>query len=733
MINNPLDDGAMEALVSGCHSEPFSILGMHQGADGKILIRAFQPQAQNVYVLEYDTGKILCQMERVHDAGVFQAEFDTSDFFKYRLRVDLWAGDSYDTEDAYRFTPVLGDMDIYYLSEGSHLDEYDRLGAHPVKHEGVDGVVFAVWAPNAHRVSVVGTFNEWDGRRHQMRQRGLSGVWELFIPHIGAGVMYKYEILGADWNLLPLKSDPVAFYAEKRPSTASVVYDLEKYEWKAKGWDKKRQNVNALDAPMSIYEVHLGSWRRNIAEGSRYLTYREMAKELVDYVKDMGFTHVEMLPVNEHPFDGSWGYQATGLYAPTSRFGTPDDFRELIDAFHQAGIAVIMDWVPGHFPKDSFGLADFDGTALYEHQDPRRGEHKDWGTKIYNFGRREVGNFLTSNAMFWNKKYQIDGLRVDAVASMLYLDYSRKQGEWIPNEFGGHEDLEAVAFLKRTNELMFEQCPGTTTIAEESTAWPMVSRPTYMGGLGFGYKWNMGWMHDTLDYMAKDPIYRSYHHGKMTFSMLYAYNENFVLPLSHDEVVHGKCSLLHKMSGDRWQRFANLRAYYGFMYGHPGKKLLFMGNEFAQDREWDYDSSLSWHLLNDPMHRGVQSVVRDLNKIYRDVPALYQRDYDPSGFEWLEVDNAAESTFAFIRYGNDPGDMAVFISNFTPVPRRRRFGVPRAGKYVEIFNSDSEIYGGSGIGNMGGVTAEAVESHMRPYSIEVEVPPLSTMIFVPQR
>ena len=733
MINNWLDANVLEALVSGCFSEPFSVLGMHRGdVDGKILIRTFQPQAQNVYVLEYDTGDILGQMERIHESGVFQIEFDTEDFFKYRLRIDLWTGDSYDTEDAYRFPPVLGDMDIYYMSEGTHLDEYDRLGAHPITHEGVEGVCFAVWAPNAHRVSVVGTFNEWDGRRHQMRQRGISGVWELFIPHISEGCKYKYEILGADWNLMALKADPVAFYAEKRPSTASVVYDLDKYEWKAKGWEKKREKINAMDAPMSIYEVHLGSWRRRGDDGSEYMSYTEMAKELVDYVKEMGFTHVEMLPVNEHPFDGSWGYQATGLYAPTSRFGTPDEFRELVDAFHQAGIGVIMDWVPGHFPKDSFGLSYFDGTALYEHADPRRGEHKDWGTKIYNYGRREVNNFLTSNAMFWNKKYQVDGLRVDAVASMLYLDYSRKQGEWIPNKFGGHEDLEAVDFLKRTNELVYENCAGAITVAEESTAWPMVSRPTYMGGLGFGYKWNMGWMHDTLDYMALDPIYRRYNHGKMTFAMLYAYNENFVLPLSHDEVVHGKCSLLHKMSGDRWQRFANLRAYYGFMYTHPGKKLLFMGGEFAQDREWDYNSQLSWHLLSDPMHRGVQQAVKDLNRIYRDTPALYQRDYDPSGFEWIEADNADESTFAFIRHGDNPNDMAVIVSNFTPVPRQRRFGVPKAGKYIEIFNSDSEIYGGSGMGNMGGVTAVQEESHMRPYSIDVTVPPLATVIFVPQ-
>lgn len=734
-MKNYLDESIVEALVTSGYGDPFSILGLHrEGQDGDLVLRTFQPQAQNVYVLEYETGKIMAQMERVHSSGLFQFEFPADwDFFKYRLRIDLWVGESYDTEDPYRFPPVLGEMDLYFLSEGSHLDEYDRLGAHPMTHDGVDGVSFALWAPNARRVSVVGTFNEWDGRRHMMRPRGSTGVWEIFIPHISAGVLYKYELIGADGNILPLKADPVAFYAEKRPSTASVVYDLEKYEWQAKGWEKKREKVNAMDAPISIYEVHLGSWKRHFDDNS-YLTYQEMANDLVNYVKDMGYTHVELLPVNEHPFDGSWGYQATGLYAPTSRFGKPDEFRALVDAFHKAGIAVIMDWVPGHFPKDSFGLANFDGTALYEHADPRRGEHKDWGTKIYNYGRREVNNFLTSNAMFWNKKYQIDGLRVDAVASMLYLDYSRKAGEWIPNEFGGHEDLEAVAFLKRTNELMYANCPGTATFAEESTAWPMVSRPTYMGGLGFGYKWNMGWMHDTLDYMAKDPIYRRYHHNKMTFGMLYAYNENFVLPLSHDEVVHGKCSLLNKMSGDRWQKFANLRAYYGFMYAFPGKKLLFMGGEFAQDREWDYNGSLSWHLLNDPMHRGVQSTVRDLNRIYRETAALYEQDYNPEGFEWIDADNADESIFTFIRYAKDRDAMVVAVSNFTPVPRENyRIGVPKPGRYVEVFNSDAEIYGGSGMGNMGGLNAVEEGCNGRPYSIVATIPPLSTMLFVLQR
>lgn len=735
-MKNYLDERIVEQLVTSGYGDPFSVLGMHrEGADGDLVIRALQPQAQNVYVLEYETGNIMATMEKVHDTGLFQVEFPPDwDFFKYRLRIDLWTGESYDTEDAYRFPPVLGEQDLYYMSEGTHIDEYDRLGAHPIELDGVKGVVFAVWAPNARRVSVVGTFNEWDGRRHMMRPRGSSGIWEIFVPHISAGVLYKYELIGPDGNILPLKADPFAFYAEKRPSTASVVYDLDKYEWKCPGWEKKREAANAMDAPISIYEVHLGSWRRKYDEGMRYLTYKEMEEELVPYVKEMGYTHVELLPVNEHPFDGSWGYQATGLYAPTSRFGTPDEFRSLIDAFHKAGISVIMDWVPGHFPKDSFGLAEFDGTALYEHADPRRGEHKDWGTKIYNYGRCEVGDFLTSNAMFWNKKYRIDGLRVDAVASMLYLDYSRKAGEWVPNKFGGHEDLEAVDFLKRTNELMYANCPGTMTVAEESTAWPMVSRPTYMGGLGFGYKWNMGWMHDTLEYMSLDPVYRRYHHNKMTFGMLYAYNENFVLPLSHDEVVHGKGSLLTKMSGDRWQKFANLRAYFGFMYGFPGKKLLFMGNEFGQDREWDYNGALSWHLLNDPLHRGVQNAVRDLNKLYRDLPAMHEQDYSPEGFEWIDPNNADESVFSFIRYGKNREDMAVVVSNFTPVPRENfRLGVPKAGRYLEVFNSDAEVYGGSGMGNMGAVETTGQGWNDRQDSVLVTLPPLSTVVFVPQR
>ncbi|MCQ2965207.1 MAG: 1,4-alpha-glucan branching protein GlgB [Alphaproteobacteria bacterium] len=734
-MKNFLDENVVEALVTSGYGDPFSILGMHkEGTDGELVVRTFQPQAQNVYILEYETGNIMAQMERVHNSGLFQYEFPSNwDFFKYRLRIDLWQGESYDTEDAYRFPPVLGEMDLYYMSEGTHLDEYDRLGAHVIKHDNVDGVVFALWAPNAKRVSVVGPFNEWDGRRHMMRPRGSSGIWEIFIPHITQGALYKYELISSDGNILPLKADPIAFYAEKRPSTASVVFDINQYEWKSKGWSKKREKLNALDEPISIYEVHLGSWKRHFEDNS-YLSYKEMASDLVNYVKDMGYTHVEMLPVNEHPFDGSWGYQATGLYAPTSRFGNPLEFKELVDAFHSAGIGVIMDWVPGHFPKDSFGLADFDGTALYEHADPRRGEHRDWGTKIYNYDRREVSNFLTSNALFWNKEYQIDGLRVDAVASMLYLDYSRKAGEWIPNKFGGHEDLEAVEFLKKTNELVYANAPGAATFAEESTAWPMVSRPTYMGGLGFGYKWNMGWMHDTLDYMSLDPVYRKYQHNKMTFGMLYAYNENFVLPLSHDEVVHGKCSLLNKMSGDRWQKFANLRAYYGFMYAFPGKKLLFMGGEFAQDREWDYNGSLSWHLLNDPMHRGVQNTVKDLNKLYKDLPAMYQQDYTPDGFEWIDPNNGDESVFSFIRYGKNREDMVVVVSNFTPVPRENfKIGVPKEGKYVEIFNSDAEIYGGSGVVNSVKLETQNDGWNNRPYSLSFRLPPLATVMFILQQ
>jgi 1,4-alpha-glucan branching enzyme len=595
---------------------------------------------------------------------------------------------------------------------------------------GVAGVGFAVWAPNARRVSVVGDFNRWDGRRHPMRLRVECGVWELFIPGIKDGALYKYEIKARWGEVLPLKSDPFGFRAERPPSTASVVFDLNRGRApEDPTWPAIRQRINQRDAPISIYEVHLGSWRRKPEEGNRYLTYAEMGETLVPYVKEMGFTHVEILPPSEYPFDGSWGYQPTGLYAPTSRFGTPEEFRKLVGRFHEAGIGVLIDWVPGHFPSDAHGLAWFDGTALYEHADPRKGLHRDWDTLIYNYGRNEVANYLIANAIYWIREHGVDGLRVDAVASMLYLDYSRAPGEWIPNEFGGRENLEAIRFLRRTNEIVFAEGAGATTAAEESTAWPMVSRPTYLGGLGFGFKWNMGWMNDTLDYMSTDPLFRRYHHDRMTFGLLYAFSENFILPLSHDEVVHGKRSLLGKMPGDRWQRFANLRAYFAYMWTMPGKKLLFMGGEFAQDREWDHDISLDWHLTEDPMHRGVQRLVRDLNRLYRELPALHQLDCEPQGFEWIDCNDIEQSVFVWRRLGHRPEDEAVVAVNFTPVVRTGyRIGLSCAGVWRERLNSDAAEYGGSGIGNSGWLRAEPSSWQGRPCSAAITLPPLAAIV-----
>ena len=732
MNNNKLDQKIIDAVVSGNYGDPFAVLGMHANQnDGKLYVRTFQPEAKNVWICEYDSEKEIGQLEKINGAGLFQIDLKTKERFAYKLKLEYWAGHKQIVEDIYRFSPILGEMDIYLLAEGSHLELYEKMGAHQMVHENVSGVSFAVWAPNAKRVSVVGNFNNWDGRRHPMRNRIGCGVWELFIPGLCDGDMYKYEIKGANGELLPLKADPFAFFTEKRPSTASVVYNIDNYKWQddKTNWVERRKAKNRLDAPISVYEVHLGSWRRNSLEGLRYLTYRELADELVPYVKDLGFTHIELLPVTEHPFDGSWGYQTTGLFAPTSRFGTPDDFKYFMDECHKNDIAVLLDWVPGHFPKDAHGLANFDGTNLYEHMDPRKGEHMDWGTKIYNFGRREVNNFLASSALFWIRKYHIDGIRVDAVASMLYLDYSRKHGEWVPNEHGGNENVEAIAFLRRINELVFAEDVGATTMAEESTAWPMVSRPTFMGGLGFGFKWNMGWMHDTLEYVKEDPVHRKYHHNKLTFGPIYAFNENFVLPLSHDEVVHGKGSLFNRMAGDRWQKFANLRAYYGFMWTHPGKKLLFMGGEFAQDREWSCDASLSWHLLDDPMHKGVYNCVKDLNKIYKETTALHQKDFEGNGFEWIDFQDGDNSVVTYIRRGHNPDDFVVVCCNFTPVPREGyRVGVPVKGFYKEIFNSDSEYYGGSGVGNNGGVQAKDDGWNYRPHSLSLTLPPLATIV-----
>jgi 1,4-alpha-glucan branching enzyme len=635
-------------------------------------------------------------------------------------------------EDAYRFGPVLGELDIHLLVEGNHLRVFEKLGSHVATFDGVEGASFAVWAPNAKRVSVVGDFNGWDGRCHPMRVRLECGVWEIFLPGVKVGAPYKYEIKDRFGNLLAEKADPFALEAEIPPKTASLVPDPAPYEWQDQEWMARRQHQHDRDAPITIYEVHLGSWRRKPEEGDRYLTYRELADELVDYAKDLGFTHIELMPIHEFPFDGSWGYQPVGMFAPTSRFGKPNDFRYLVDRCHQAGLGLLIDWVAGHFPSDAHGLVYFDGTHLYEHSDPRKGKHMDWDTLIYNYGRREVSNFLLSNALYWMEEYHIDGLRVDAVASMLYLDYSRKENEWIPNMFGGRENLEAIDFIKRMNELVYGHHEGVMTIAEESTSWPMVSRPTYLGGLGFGYKWNMGWMNDTLRYMCKEPIHRRYHHNLLTFGLLYAFTENFILPISHDEVVHGKGSLLSKMPGDSWQKFANLRTYLAFMWTMSGKKLLFMGCEFGQGEEWNHNKSLDWHLLDYPLQQGVQNVVRDLNHLYLSNPALYETDCFPEGFAWIDCHDSDNSVISYIRKARDPEDFVVIVCNFTPVVRDAyRIGVPKDGPYAEVLNTDAACYAGSGVGNAGRVDAEAWEAHGHPYSVSLTLPPLAAVILKP--
>jgi 1,4-alpha-glucan branching enzyme len=627
-------------------------------------------------------------------------------------------------------TPFLTDYDLYLHGEGNHHRLYQKLGAHITEQDGQAGVHFAVWAPNARRVSVIGDFNSWRPNVNYLHSRGNSGVWEAFVPDIGSGTLYKYRIESQYGHYRVDKADPYGFAAEIRPQTASKVWDLSDYCWNDSNWMNRRGRANALDAPVSIYEVHLGSWRRSPDQGNRWLTYREMGPLLAQYVHDMGYTHVELLPVSEHPFDGSWGYQTVSYFAPTSRFGTPSDFMYLVDTLHQHGIGVILDWVPAHFPRDEHGLAYFDGTHLYEHGDPRKGLHNEWGTNIFNYGRHEVRSFLLSNALFWLDKYHIDGLRVDAVASMLYLDYSRKEGEWIPNEYGGRENLDAVSFLSRLNERVFAEYPDVLTFAEESTAWPMVSRPTYLGGLGFSLKWDMGWMHDTLAYMGLDPVYRKYHHNRLTFRMLYAFTENFIMPLSHDEVVHGKRSLLDKMPGDTWQKFANLRLLYGLMHTQPGKKLLFMGGEFGQWQEWNHDASLDWHLLDEPLHRGLQRWVRDLNTTYRGEQALYQIDFDYHGFEWVDCNDSDNSTICYLRKGKAVDDQILVALNFTPVPRHDfRVGVPHAGRWEEILNSDAPLYGGSGQGNLGGVDAEPMPWHGRGQSLTLSLPPLGMVVF----
>ena len=705
------------AILEGRHSDPFQYLGPHH-ENGRTVVRAFLPDAQKVDAIA-PHGEAAA-LTRIHDAGLF-AGFLPNGSSAYQLRA-RFGERVVDLDDPYRFPPVLTDYDLYLLGEGTHQRLYEKLGAHPLELEGVPGVAFVVLAPNAQRVSVVGDFNFWNPLRHPMRVRGL-GYWELFIPHATVGDRYKFNIFSRQGEHLPLKSDPLAFAAEIRPSTASVVFDEERLPRPRPA----PADINSLNGPVSIYEVHLGSWRRK--GHNEWLSYRELAEQLPAYVHDMGFTHVEFLPVSEHPFDGSWGYQPTGLFAPTSRFGSPEDFAALVEACHHEGIGVWLDWVPGHFPDDPHGLGRFDGTALYEHANPLQGRHLDWGTLIYNYGRTETVNFLVSNALFWLDRYGIDGLRVDAVASMLYLDYSRPAGEWVPNRFGGRENLDAIDFLRRFNTEVFGQFPNATTAAEESTAWPQVSRPVEYGGLGFGYKWNMGWMHDTLNYISKEPIHRQYHHGDILFGLHYAFSENFILPLSHDEVVHGKHSILGRMPGDDWQRFANLRAYYGFMFGHPGKKLLFMGCEFAQVREWDHDHSLDWHLLQDSRHAGVKSLVRDLNWLYRETPALHQLDCDPAGFEWLVADDASGNVFAWMRKGSDERARCLVVTNFSPnVYHNYIIHVPLAGTWREVLNTDSLHYGGSNVGNVGEVrTLEGAGPELR-----LTIPPLATIFLVPE-
>jgi 1,4-alpha-glucan branching enzyme len=709
----------LEELARGRHGNPFALLGVHV-EDAKRVVRTLQPGAQAVQLVDND-GKVLAELKPEEHDGLFSAQMPQR-LRDYRLRI-LWAdGNTQEIEDPYRFPSSLGEMDLYLLGEGSDRYVYRKLGAHPVTLLGVDGTRFAVWAPNASRVSVIGDFNSWDGRRHPMRLHPGNGIWEIFIPGVGNGALYKYEILDANGDLLPFKADPFGTLHEPPPGNSSVVFESA-YQWHDDDWMARRRPEPELDAPISIYEVHPGSWRRK--DDGSYLGYRDLAHELVPYVADMGFTHIELLPVTEHPFDGSWGYQPIGMFAPTQRFGDPDDFRFFIDACHEAGIAVIIDWVPAHFPGDEHGLMRFDGTALYEHADPRKGAHADWGTLIFNYGRREVLNYLIGNALYWIEEFHIDGLRVDAVASMLYLDYSRENGEWVPNEFGGNENLEAVEFLKRLNTEVHGH--GATTYAEESTAWPGVSRPVDLGGLGFTYKWNMGWMNDTLLYMSENPVHRRYHHDKMTFGLVYAFNENFILPLSHDEVVHGKRSIIGRMPGDRWQQFANLRAYYGFMFAHPGKKLLFMGAEFGQWREWNHDQSLDWHVLLGEEHVGLQNLVRDLNRLYRATPPLHAVDFDGAGFEWCDWNDSDNSVLSWIRRDRE-GGFVVCIINLTPVVREGyRVGVPEGGRYEALLNTDDEKYSGSGSGTRW-VEADHWEHNGRPFSVNLTLPPLATLI-----
>jgi 1,4-alpha-glucan branching enzyme len=726
------EDARLSAMAAGTADDPFGVLGRHETRlDGRpaLAFRTMQPAAARVELL---LGDRALPMARVRPEGLFEGVVPLDGTHPadvpYRFRVH--EGESVrDLVDPYQFGPILEQFDLHLLSEGTHYRAWEKLGSRRMTVAGVTGVHFAVWAPNAQRVSVIGDFNRWDGRTHVMRRLIPSGIWEIFLPELPDGACYKYEVRTPAGHLLQ-KADPYARRFEVPPNTASVVWNEDPYVWRDHDWMRDRASFGGWhDRPMSVYEVHAGSWRRNPLEGHRYLTYRELAETLVPYVREMGYTHIELMPIMEHPFSGSWGYQVIGFFAPTSRFGTPHDFRYFVDECHRHGIGVILDWVPGHFPKDAHGLARFDGTALYEHEDPRKGEHRDWGTLIFNYGRSEVRTFLLSNALFWLEEFHLDGLRVDAVASMLYLDYSRNEGEWIPNQYGGRENLDAVSFLQQMNTVTHGRVPGTITVAEESTSWPAVSKPVYVGGLGFTYKWNMGWMHDMLEYIRQDPVHRRWHHGQITFSMLYAFTENFVLPFSHDEVVHGKRSMLDKMPGDLWQKHASLRALYGYMYGHPGKKLMFMGAEFGQWREWNYDASLDWNLLEEDIHRGLWRWVRDLNHAYQRERSLHQVDFEGTGFSWIDCNDNENSVVSMIRRARDPQDFSVMLANFTPVPRPDyRIGVPEAGWYRELLNSDAGIYGGGNIGNGGGAGTEPIPAHGYEQSLSLTVPPLGFLL-----
>jgi 1,4-alpha-glucan branching enzyme len=726
-MTEPTTARLLDELRGAICAVPFQTLGLHERSGGKgLVLRVWQPDTEWIEVFDTRKDRSLGRMERVSGSDLFSAEFPRRKrFFPYRLRI-CRHGRVTDELDPYQFRAA--------VFESRHTDPirlHDDLGARLVSlaKEGggaEDGTLFSVYAPSARAVSVVGDFNAWDGRRHPM-QSSYEGVWRLFMPDLGAGELYKYEIKGPGGNLLPAKADPFAFYSEQPPGNATIIYDRGAYQWRDEAWLKARDEGGyRSDIPISIYEVHLASWRRR--DDGRHLSYREMADELIPYVEELGYTHIELLPIMEHPFLGSWGYQPTAMFATSSRYGPPDDFKHFVDRCHQAGIGVILDWVPAHFPSDEHGLARFDGTALFEHADPRRGWHPDWNTYIYDYGRPFVKDFLISSAQYWIEEFHVDGLRVDAVASMLYLDYSRSAGEWLPNIYGGNENLEAIDLIKQMNEILHREHPGVMTIAEESTAWPKVSRPTYDGGLGFGYKWNMGWMHDTLGYFSRDPVYRKYHHGELTFGLVYAFDEHFILPLSHDEVVHGKGSLIGKMPGDDWQKHANLRLYYAFMYAHPGKKLLFMGGEIGQYREWNHDAQLDWFLLDNERHRGLQRMMTDLNRIYRAEPALYEVDYSPAGFEWVDHTDAERGVISFLRFAGERRQHVLVVSNLTPVVRQDyRVGVPLPGTYREIFNTDAEIYGGSNVGNQGGRHADAVPSHGRPHSLSLVLPPLATV------